>query len=57
MIASVITLGCKVNEYESQSILAQLKENGYCFDRLKDCMRYLPFLHRFDPNGYWEFHL
>ena len=29
MIASVITLGCKVNEYESQSILAQLKENGY----------------------------
>ena len=29
MIASVITLGCKVNEYESQSILAQLKENSY----------------------------
>lgn len=26
MKASVITLGCKVNEYESQSILAQLKE-------------------------------
>ena len=29
MIASVITLGCKVNEYESQSILNQLKSNGY----------------------------
>ncbi len=29
MIASVITLGCKVNEYESQSILNQLKNNGY----------------------------
>lgn len=29
MIASVITLGCKVNEYESQSILGQLKSAGY----------------------------
>ena len=29
MLASVITLGCKVNEYESQSILSQLKSNGY----------------------------
>lgn len=29
MIASVITLGCKVNEYESQSILNQLKQAGY----------------------------
>lgn len=29
MIASVITLGCKVNEYESQSILNQLKSVGY----------------------------
>lgn len=29
MKASVITLGCKVNEYESQSILAQLKDAGY----------------------------
>ncbi|MBR4999183.1 MAG: tRNA (N(6)-L-threonylcarbamoyladenosine(37)-C(2))-methylthiotransferase MtaB [Clostridia bacterium] len=29
MKASVITLGCKVNEYESQSILHQLKQNGY----------------------------
>ena len=29
MKASVITLGCKVNEYESQSILNQLKSNGY----------------------------
>ena len=29
MIASVITLGCKVNEYESQSILNQLKQSGY----------------------------
>ena len=26
---SIITLGCKVNEYESQSILAQLKNAGY----------------------------
>ncbi len=29
MRASVITLGCKVNEYESQSILNQLKSVGY----------------------------
>ena len=29
MLASVITLGCKVNEYESQSILNQLKSAGY----------------------------
>lgn len=29
MLASVITLGCKVNEYESQSILNQLKQKGY----------------------------
>ena len=29
MRASVITLGCKVNEYESQSILNQLKSAGY----------------------------
>ncbi len=29
MLASVITLGCKVNEYESQSILNQLKSVGY----------------------------
>lgn len=29
MLASVVTLGCKVNEYESQSILNQLKTNGY----------------------------
>lgn len=29
MKASVITLGCKVNEYESQSILNQLKQSGY----------------------------
>ncbi len=29
MKASVITLGCKVNEYESQSILNQLKIAGY----------------------------
>lgn len=29
MKASVITLGCKVNEYESQSILNQLKQNDY----------------------------
>ncbi len=29
MLASVITLGCKVNEYESQSILGQLKDYGY----------------------------
>lgn len=29
MKASVITLGCKVNEYESQSILNQLKDSGY----------------------------
>lgn len=29
MKASVVTLGCKVNEYESQSIMAQLKEEGY----------------------------
>lgn len=29
MKASVVTLGCKVNEYESQSILNQLKSNGY----------------------------
>ena len=29
MKASVITLGCKVNEYESQSILNQLKSNGF----------------------------
>lgn len=29
MIASVVTLGCKVNEYESQSILNQLKQAGY----------------------------
>jgi len=30
MLASVVTLGCKVNEYESQSILNQLKSAGYC---------------------------
>lgn len=29
MLVSVITLGCKVNEYESQSILNQLKSSGY----------------------------
>lgn len=29
MLASVITLGCKVNEYESQSILNQLKSKNY----------------------------
>lgn len=29
MKASVITLGCKVNEYESQSILNQLQSAGY----------------------------
>lgn len=29
MKASVITLGCKVNEYESQSIMNQLKTEGY----------------------------
>ncbi len=29
MKASVITLGCKVNEYESQSIMNQLKSAGY----------------------------
>lgn len=29
MKASVITLGCKVNEYESQSIMQQLKGAGY----------------------------
>ena len=26
---SIITLGCKVNEYESQSMLTQLENNGY----------------------------
>ena len=29
MIASVVTLGCKVNEYESQSVLNQLQRAGY----------------------------
>lgn len=29
MRASVVTLGCKVNEYESQSIMNQLKQAGY----------------------------
>lgn len=29
MRASVVTLGCKVNEYESQSIMRQLQEAGY----------------------------
>ena len=29
MKASVVTLGCKVNEYESQSILNQLKSKNY----------------------------
>ncbi len=29
MLASIITLGCKVNEYESQSILTQLKNDGW----------------------------
>lgn len=29
MIVSIITLGCKVNEYESQSMLAQFKKAGY----------------------------
>lgn len=29
LLASVVTLGCKVNEYESQSILSQLKSAGY----------------------------
>lgn len=29
MKASVVTLGCKVNEYESQSIMNQLKSAGY----------------------------
>ncbi len=29
MKASIITLGCKVNEYESQSIMNQLKMSGY----------------------------
>lgn len=29
MRASVVTLGCKVNEYESQSIMKQLKQAGY----------------------------
>lgn len=29
MLARVITLGCKVNEYESQSIMNQLRQNGY----------------------------
>jgi len=29
MLASVVTLGCKVNEYESQYILNQLKNAGY----------------------------
>ena len=29
MLASVVTLGCKVNEYESQSIMRQLQEAGY----------------------------
>lgn len=29
MLVSVITLGCKVNEYESQSILNQFKQAGY----------------------------
>ena len=29
MKASVVTLGCKVNEYESQSIMNQLKQAGY----------------------------
>ncbi len=29
MRASVVTLGCKVNEYESQSILHQLSDAGY----------------------------
>ncbi len=32
MKASVITLGCKVNEYESQSIMSQLKSSGYEID-------------------------
>lgn len=29
MLISVITLGCKVNEYESQSIMNQLRQAGY----------------------------
>ena len=29
MKASVITLGCKVNEYESQSIMNQMQQAGY----------------------------
>ena len=29
MLVSVITLGCKVNEYESQSIMHQLNDAGY----------------------------
>ncbi|MBE5741396.1 MAG: tRNA (N(6)-L-threonylcarbamoyladenosine(37)-C(2))-methylthiotransferase MtaB [Clostridiales bacterium] len=29
MKASIITLGCKVNEYESQSIMRQLQDEGY----------------------------
>lgn len=32
MKASVITLGCKVNEYESQSIMNQLQSAGYEID-------------------------
>ena len=32
MRASVITLGCKVNEYETQSILSQLSAAGYDID-------------------------
>ncbi|MCQ2556291.1 MAG: tRNA (N(6)-L-threonylcarbamoyladenosine(37)-C(2))-methylthiotransferase MtaB, partial [Clostridia bacterium] len=29
MKVSVVTLGCKVNEYESQSMLNQFKQAGY----------------------------
>ena len=42
MKASVITLGCKVNEYESQSIMNQLKTAGYeIFEGLVDADVYV----------------
>ena len=48
MLVSVITLGCKVNEYESQSILNQLTDSG--IGKLKIGLTAIDLMTKFDAN-------
>ena len=40
MKAKVITLGCKVNQYESEAMLSSLLQHGFAAAEDKDCLLY-----------------